>query len=268
MEDPLLHPVEDAPDESELGPLPIPPLGLETDPWYAFRDELAHSTRKALARVDKLQLLDSSVEILSEVSAVQKGVSSLKEGIVQVEKILAQVERKRSNFAQLSDQELSDRSTFLGKVKSHVRKMDNKIQSALAHAHRLRDQEIQRHQQSKRVSKSHVPTGGLEQDVELGSTSARLRQEQMVHEQDASLDEISSNLTRLQTLGVEMHQELESQNLLLDEINDEASGMGGKMEGALSRLDKYLHSSSRGKTLSISFLVLVLLVEIIIVSVI
>src|SRR5688500_15734580 len=90
MVDPLLNPMD---EDTDLGPFPPPPIGLETDPFYAFRDELAHSTRKALARMEKIKLLSTSEEVLSEIASINKSLYNLKEGASDLERVVSHVER-------------------------------------------------------------------------------------------------------------------------------------------------------------------------------
>jgi SYP6 family syntaxin len=269
MGDPLLHPLD---EENELGPFAPPPIGLETDPFYAFRDELAHSTRKTLGRVERLKLLTTSEEILSEIASVNKALYNLKEGASDLERVVSHVERRRSDFTSLSEEDIQSRRSFLRIVQSRIKMMEG----SLINAHQLADELVEQERRQKksaleakqaavaRVSKKVEANDDDESDMSL----LRYRQEQMLKDQDESLDEISLSLGRLHAVGGEMYQEIESQNHLLDDINQNADTVSGKMEGALSRLDKFLHTSSRGQTLSITFLIVVLLIEIILVSVI
>jgi hypothetical protein len=278
MEDPLLNPIEPSSrnggSTGDLGPFPLPPPGLETDPFYAFRDELAQTTRKALARVERLKTMKTADEILGEAASIRKILTSLKENVSHLERLVAHVERKRADFDHLSDEEISWRRGFLRSVQGRFRQMESELVAADANAARIVDEErrqlkVASAPKPKTVQPSTISPIRKVADEEAGpydSAHLRYNQEQMLKEQDSSLDEISGSLGRLRGIGDDMYREIESQNNLLDEVNEEAHGLTGKMDGALGRLDKFLHSNSRGQTVSIMFLVGVLVVEIIILS--
>ena len=167
----------------------------------------------------------------------------------------------------------SRRQFYLG-IQNRIKQLENDLLMAEKNSKQLLEQENRQQLQLEQKStlkseKSSKVTQAIvaEQDDEDDFETVRYRHEQRIRTQDESLDIISDSLGRLRNVGGEMYLEIESQNRLLDDINDQASGLSQKMEGALSRLDKILHSSSRGQTLSIAFLAVLLIIEIILVSI-
>jgi len=280
MEDPLLNPIEPSSairasggggSEDDLGPFPPPPIGLETDPFYAFRDELAHTTRKCLARLEKLKSATSSEEMFAEIAGTGKALASLKENVSHLERVVSHVERKRADFSHLTEDDVKERRAFLKNIQSRVRHMEVELSKAATQAEQVAEQERRQFKQQMEAAKSRSSLGSMRvtrEDNAYDLEGQRYLQEQMLREQDQSLDEISTSLGRLHDVGSEMYHEIESQNRLLDEVNEESHGLEGKMDTALNRLDKMLHTKNRGQTMGILFLVVVLLVEIIILSVI
>jgi primosomal protein N'' len=267
MEDPLLNP-ERRPEE-ELGPFPPPPIGLETDPFYAFRDELAHTMRKSMARVEKIQLAANSEEVFSEVASMRKGMTSLKENVSHLERLVSHVERKRADFSHLSDEEIKSRRTFLKAMQARLKQIDLDLTNANSLGEKLAEQERAQQRiiaEAKLKAITPPPRKVLDDDEHDDIEHQRFMQQQVLQDQDESLEDISSSLNRLYHAGNEMYQEIDSHNQLLNEVNEEAYSVTSKMDSTLSRLDKVLHSKSRGQTIGIGFLVLVLIIEIIIVA--
>ena len=256
-------------DYSDLGPFSPPPMGLDTDPFYMFRDELAQTMRKTLLRIERLGQMKDPDSIRGEISSIRKGIPSLKENVQHLERMVVHVERKRSDFAHLSDSDIAWRRKFLTTIHSRVRQMESKLVAGQNLAAKIaEDERVQFKQELEAKSRTATASARRKDDFDDGSDVRRYTAEQMFKEQDENLDEISASLGRLHAQGSNMYHELESQNALLGDVNDDALGLSGKMEGALGRLDKFLQTSSRGKTVSIMFLLGVLLIEIIILSVI
>ncbi|KAH9258530.1 hypothetical protein BASA81_001614 [Batrachochytrium salamandrivorans] len=261
--------------DAGLGPFPPPPLGIEADPFYAFRDELAGLCRQALQELDQLKLPGSSSpsEKLGAIAAFRNATERvLRENISHLEKVVAHIERNATEFA-LAPQEVASRRGFLETVQRHFAKLQRDVDLLLethkqlankqAHQDQLEMQRVLKAQREKQ--KRHRPPSSP--STVDGENYARFHQQQQMQTQDQSLEEISSTLGRLKQVGNEVYHEIEAQNTLLDDLQNDTDEAEGRMATAMNRLDKILHTSSRGHTCAILFLVGFLFGEILLVTI-
>lgn len=278
-ENPLADP------NADLGPFFPPPLGSEGDPFYEFRDELAHSMRLALTHVEKLKLSFTSSQPTSTAMANERlgaistfrtsAVGVLKDNISHLEQVILHVERNWREFSTLmTDEDLAYRQRFLQTIRMHYANLETDIESLFQQeklaaaaaaeeelAHRQRVLAAQQHQREARRKQYN------EQEDSLDVNFNRFHHEQQIQTQNQSLEEISSTLGRLKQVGDEVYHEIEAQNTLLNDMQDDTSEAESKMATAMNRLDKILNTSSRGHTCAIVFLVCFLLTEILLVMV-
>lgn len=261
--------------DAGLGPFPPPPLGTEADPFYAFRDELAGLCRQALQELDQLRLPSASSspsEKLAAISAFRSATARvLRENIAHLEKVVAHIERNAKEFA-LAPQEVASRRGFLETVQRHVAKLERDVDllmethKQLANKQALQDQlEMQRVLKAQREQQRRArPTASTAADDDH---YARFHHQQQMQTQDQSLEEISSTLGRLKQVGNEVYHEIEAQNVLLEDLQGDTDEAEGRMATAMSRLDKILHTSSRGHTCAILVLVGFLFGEVLLVTI-
>ena len=139
MEDPLFNPLNNS--EDELGPFPPPPLGLETDPWYALRDELAHEMRRALVRIEKIKLLTTYREVSYEIESLRKTLGQLKDSHAHIGKIVSKIEKARQNFIQLADEDVFSRRQFYLGIQNRIKQLENDLLMAEKNSKQLLEQE-------------------------------------------------------------------------------------------------------------------------------
>ena len=98
-------------------------------------------------------------------------------------------------------------------------------------------------------------TFGLESPTERDDYGAfeQQRQVEIMHEQDEALDEVYGTVETLRNQANDMGRELEEQREMLEDVDNLADRVGGKLQGGLSRVGdvikrnegKYYHKLSR-----------------------
>ena len=190
----------------------------DDDPYYAFQDEI---TMRLSQTTNLLRKVQSGRGSAKEAASLAKNIRGLQANLGDLQSVVARVESQRGSFMQISDAELRDRKQTVRDMQVEVGEMAEFV--------------LQSQQQSK-----HPPISAPSPDVELGRMNdyAQREQEFIEQEQDETLDAISSTLGNLQNIGLEMHEEIETQNVMLDELATDMDTLGGRMENALGRLDK------------------------------
>jgi len=267
------------PAANPLGPFPPPPLGLETDPFFVFRDELGLATRTCLARFERWQdLLQHSstadAAFHEENTALRKSLAQIQQNVAHLERVVSLVERKRADFPAISDHDLAERRRFLHEVQQRVGDMNAAVTAPemlrKLEMDKMAEAEARRKARSATVVPAVASTASSRrpdyEDEESLDASHRLTHDAILKEQDVVLDEISASLGNLSTVSREIHTEVNAHSRMLDDMHAETGSVMGGLDGAMGRLDLILHSPSRGTTCGIVFLVVVLLVLIMLVA--
>ena len=81
-------------------------------------------------------------------------------------------------------------------------------------------------------------TFGLESPTERDDYGAfeQQRQVEIMHEQDEALDEVYGTVENLRNQANDMGRELEEQGEMLEDVDNLADRVGGKLQGGLSRV--------------------------------
>jgi len=275
--EPLLARASAPPPANPLGPFPPPPLGLETDPFFVFRDELGLATRTCLARFERWQdLLQHSstadAAFHEENTALRKSLAQIQQNVAHLERVVSLVERKRADFPAISDHDLAERRRFLHEVQQRVRDMNAAVTAPETLRKLETDKMAEAEARRKARSATVVPAVAAAsrrpdyEDEESLDESHRLTHDAVLKEQDVVLDEISASLGNLSTVSREINTEVNAHSRMLDDMHADTSSVMGGLDGAMGRLDLILNSPSRGMTCGIVFLVVVLLVLVMLVA--
>mmetsp|Transcript_10547 Transcript_10547/g.17215 ORF Transcript_10547/g.17215 Transcript_10547/m.17215 type:complete len:254 (+) Transcript_10547:566-1327(+) len=247
-------------------PLNAPLIGSHSDdPFYAFKDELETRVEEASTRFFKWKgLLErentaTSREFKEENGALKRELNSLQSNVSDLEQVLQRVQTHRSNFAHISDNELASRQGFIRQVKGEVNKMKSTMSSpqTLGKIDQDNKKELLR-QKNTEKSNDDTNTSFIE--------NQQMQQMQVMRQQDEHLDELEQGASRLGYMATAIGEEIDSQNLMLDQLGDDIEATQGRMESVLGRMDKMLKTNDRCQTWTILSLIMVLIVLVILVA--
>lgn len=87
------------------------------------------------------------------------------------------------------------------------------------------------------------------------------RQMQMVRQQDDDLDQLGESVQRIGHLGLTIHEELEQQGAMIEELDDDVEGTSARLAAAQKRIQHVLAKAGmRGQLAIVVFLIVVLVV--------
>mmetsp|Transcript_6246 Transcript_6246/g.17930 ORF Transcript_6246/g.17930 Transcript_6246/m.17930 type:complete len:229 (-) Transcript_6246:362-1048(-) len=86
-------------------------------------------------------------------------------------------------------------------------------------------------------------------------------QQQMMRQQDEDLDQLGESVSRIGHLGLTIHEELQQQGTMLDELDEDVDGTTARLQAAQKRINHVLAKAGmKGQLLIILFLIVVLAV--------
>lgn len=204
----------------------------------------------------------TSDDFRAENANLKETLNSLSESANDLSSVVALVESRRAEFPHISDEELKARRAFVKATNRTIRGMKTQMASSSTQSKLASDQKEELLSRKQMV----VDAGGDSSRDAFVSSHAQT-QELVREEQEDHLDAISSSLNTLQAVGTTIHEELEAQNNMLEELDDDMAITSTKMDGVLQRLDKMLKTNSKCQRNLIIFLCLLAVILIILVSV-
>jgi len=258
----------------EMSSIEVPLIGSSTsdDPFYAFRDELQAHVQKASTRFAQWKHLLETTDTAqnktfqSEHASLNAELKSLQNSASDLDQVLKRVQTHRSNFSHISDGELSNRQAFMREIKNEIRSMQASMNSPQTVGKLESDAKKDLLRRSKQNS-----DGGANAAMAAASNSAFIEDQQQLQllaqrQQDEHLDELEQGATRLGHMATAIGEEIDSQNLMLDDLQDDVEAASTRLEATLSKMDKILKSNSRCQTWTILTLIAVLILLILLVA--
>eukprot|EP00474_Spongospora_subterranea_P004391 CRZ04849.1 hypothetical protein [Spongospora subterranea] len=232
----------------ELSPRPS---RSNIDPFYAVKEEvqkdaqLLSADREQWANIMARSDAPSDAEIGRATRAVKSRIKRIEQQVKDLSRTIDQVEKQRSKFPTIDDQELFTRKKFVADVKVIARECRDALSKSAS---------IKSTKSAKKYSSND--------DLEAAPAAKHVQQAQqmMEKEQDVHLDDMLSSLQRLGVMGTQVHDELEDQRLLLNEVDQDMDDAGDRMEVVMKKLDKLIGNSNRGKLYIMFFLTLLLVI--------
>lgn len=86
------------------------------------------------------------------------------------------------------------------------------------------------------------------------------RQQMIMREQEDSVEQIGAGVKKLQSIALEVGNELDMQKRILDDIDEKTDKVGGKMGFLGIKMDKLINNKDRGKICAIFILMIILVI--------
>jgi Syntaxin 6, N-terminal len=169
----------------------------------------------------------------------------LKRSIVQAESTLQDlqmtvslVENDRAKFRHIDDQELYDRTSLVNTSRDRIVRAKNEMNSESVKAKLLQDE------RNKAIRRAGANILGARTDSERVNTNmivdAQARQSLLVQHQDETLDELDMAVTRVNHMAGMMHEEINQQNVILNEMEEDLTNVEEELGMVMGKLAKYL----------------------------
>jgi len=250
----------------------------EDDPFYMFRGDLTKKILLVDQELTNYTTLVQTTDTATNTHAIKETKKQLKRHIKHAESTLADlettvrvVERQREKFPHIHDGEMESRKEFVQESKSRINDSKMMMQSEELKQKFLRDERALTERRRGNNGRSALP------DLEQGNASTHAYHDKgngvtnnseersetmlMMQQQDDTLDDLDLAVTRVGYMAESIHEEIESQNKMLTELEDDLADAEEQLGVVMGKLAKLLKTKSRcqiGLILILSLIVLVL----------
>lgn len=259
----------------------------EDDPFHLFRTDLISKLSQVNSQLHTYLTLISTTDTAVNIHAIRDSKKQLKHSIKISESTLRDLEttvrvvdKSRYKFPHISDFELNERKNFVEKTKDTLVETKLRMQSEDVKQKIVEDERaltLRRGGGGGGSTGSHsnqnntnnynyhddLPPNGSNKTNHNHDHDDPLRSEtlSMMKQQDETLDDLDLAVTRVSYIADTIHEELESQNVMLDNLGEDLSHAEEQMGVVMGKLGKLLKTKSKcqiGLILILSVIVLVL----------
>jgi syntaxin 6 len=260
----------------------------EDDPFHLFRTDLISKLSQVNSQLNNYLTLISTTDTAVNIHAIRDSKKQLKHTIKTSESTLRDLEttirvvdKSRYKFPHITDVELNERKNFVEKTKDTL--VDTKL--------RMQSDDVKRKiledERALSVRRGGVGNGGGGSGNTSNNTNNYYRDDlhnnsrnninsnhthdhddplraetlSMMKQQDETLDDLDLAVTRVSYIADTIHEELESQNIMLNNLGEDLSNAEEQMGVVMGKLGKLLKTKSKcqiGLILILSAIVLVL----------
>jgi syntaxin 6 len=206
-------------------------------------------------------------EIKETKKLLKRHLKAAESTLSDLETTIRVVEKNRSKFPHISDVEVNSRRNFVSDSQARIQNSRDEMQSNEVKDKLLSDEKAKTARRkaltnnSSKINKSTRQS--LTDDLHLEEEGEASRSETMLmmQQQDDTLDGLSSAVTRVSHMAGTIHEEIETQNKMLTELEDDLVDAEEQLGTVMGKLGKLLKTKNRcqiGLILILSLVVLVL----------
>jgi hypothetical protein len=268
----------------------------EDDPFYMFRSDLVQKLAAVRDGLDGYLTVVRDTDTAANAHEVRDAKRRLKRHIKLSESTLSDlettvrvVERRREKFPHIHDAELSDRRRFVDDSKDAIASSKMSMQSEEVRRKIVSDERAMMERRrgggegdyrsnggsagGEQLSSSangssatrrgygYGNVNGGAEDAESGIDPERSETLLMMRRQDETLDDLDMAVTRVSYMAETINEELETQNVMLKNLEDDLADAEEQLGAVMGKLAKLLKTKSKcqlGLILILSLVVLVL----------
>eukprot|EP00873_Tetraselmis_striata_P008557 jgi/Tetstr1/428821/TSEL_018808.t1 len=218
------------------------------DPFYLVREEIQESLTALEKSYSRLQALPSTIPEFGRLRhEVQEGCESVSWQVDQLQRAIDIAVRNPTRF-NLSDEEVESRKQW---SRSARQKVDD-VRQGLALLVRQADSAASAAAATEMSSAAY-----RDNDVFIGNQTDR--QTQLMRQQDDDLDELSQHVSQIGQIGLTIHEELESQGQLLEELDEDLDATTNRLAAAQKKVEVVLkRAGAKGQMCIIVVLTVIL----------
>eukprot|EP00956_Cyclotella_meneghiniana_P006010 scaffold7825_cov67-Cyclotella_meneghiniana.AAC.4 len=249
----------------------------QDDPFYMFRGDLIKKLLLVEGQLEKyveiVQTTDTATnthEIKETKKLLKRHMKAAESTLSDLETTIRVVERNRSKFPHISDVEITNRRGFVSDSQVRIQKCRDEMQSNGLKDKLLRDEQAKTARRKALSNNSN----GINRTTRLSphdddndlylqeeGQSSRSETRLMMKEQDSTLDGLASAVTRVSHMAGTIHEEIETQNKMLTDLEDDLVDAEEQLGAVMGKLGKLLKTRNRcqiGLILVLSLIVLIL----------
>jgi hypothetical protein len=243
------------------------PLMAASDPFYAVRDALEAEVQGVKIKHDHWKAMlhstnsasDAKFRVLHE--AHKRDLAKAGELCRKVRLAVENVENNRGKFSHIDDRELGQRKGFCDRVDASVAAMRQDYASRETQGKLESDQrkELAGRMQSDRENAARANSaytkGNASYLADQGQQQATIRREQ-----DQSLDKLSGGLDMLKEMGTAIHDELQTQEKMAEDIEKKIDENQNKFDTVTAGIEKLTGTKDRCQLATIFALVVIFVI--------
>lgn len=172
------------------------------------------------------------------------------------------VQQDPVKFSHITSSELYDRTTFVNTCKERLVRAKQEIHAPSVKAKLLQD-EVQKQKRRRQAAQTSTysldeNTNGKHDDNVISNSAAQTTL--MFQQQDETLEDLDEAVVRVGNIAHSIHDELQQQNALLDEMEDDLQDAEEKLGVVMGKLGKLLKTKDKCQLGTIMALIVVMIV--------
>lgn len=231
------------------------------DPFYLVKEEvqgLVNNIQKNFRKWE--QLLAGSIDGSQLGKDIVVDCSSIDWQVDELDKAIAVAERDPARYG-LDSAEIAQRKRWTGLTRNQIRAIRKSVEAAQSNGPATRVEMMRVPMNPSSQKANNAPSH--DEDF-YGSESDK--QALLMKEQDQDLDELSASVERLGGVGLTIHDELISQDRIIDDLGQEMDNTANRLDFVQKKVALVMKKAgAKGQIMLIVFLVILLLVLILLV---
>lgn len=228
------------------------------DPFYLVKEEVQGSVNNVQKNFRKWeQLLAGSIDGSQVGKDIVVDCASIDWQVDELDKAIAVAERDPSRYG-LDSAEIAQRKRWTGLTRNQISAIKKSVQAAQSNGPATR---VEMMRMPMNPSRNSAPS----HDEDFYASESD-KQALLMKEQDQDLDELSASVEILGGVGLTIHDELISQDRIIDGIGQEMDNTANRLEFVQKKVALVIKKAgAKGQIMMIIFLVILLLVLILLV---
>lgn len=245
-------------------------MGADDDPYYVFKDDLLRKLGmidESLASYQQVIINTDTAANSHEVKDVKK---QLKRHLKHSESTLKDlqltvrlVEKQRHKFPNINDAEFYERGSFVTHSQSRIATVKREMNSDAVKQKIVDDERnlaVRRAGSNNGNNHNNSHQTDLEKENTAFLVNNSTQQRLMLRQQDETLDELDDAVVRVGYMADNIHVEIESQNRMLDDLDEDLQNAEEQLGFVMGKLGKFLKTKSKCQLGTILLLCLVVMV--------
>lgn len=228
----------------------------QRDPFYAVKDKVITTVQTVENEFNTINNTNNAIN-QNLLNNIKSHIHDIEIDTNDLAQTITIVQSNRHKFTQITDNELQSRISFVNATQQQIKQFKSQYDVLSQKAQSQKKSLLTRNNDNTRPNNnnSNNPVNNLQQ-----------QQLQIEVNQDEVLDDMSVALDRLQNLAGDINTELNTQKVMLDELDTELDDASGTMKRTIKRLDKLLATSDKGRLgcIVVMFLIAILLLFLVI----
>ncbi|OQS00139.1 hypothetical protein THRCLA_06205 [Thraustotheca clavata] len=226
------------------------------DPYYVFKEELeskvsstSHKYKRWKSLYEAHDVPPTTKDFPKLTEELTKDLGSAERSLGFLEQTIRKIEDDRTRFLHIDQVELSNRKAFVSNTRQELLKMTTEVTSEVVKTKVRRDE---------RKMLQPLESKGIDHNTIL--VDEKDRQQQIIKEQDTSLDQLHTSVTRIGHVAVAINTEIKSQNVMLKDVEADLDDTTERMNFVMARMSKLLKTKDTCQLSGIIILTIVLMI--------